>query len=494
MLEHLSCLHISLSLGLIVLLFLVRRLYWHPLSQFPGPVLPALTSFYQFYMFWTGQEGEWYSKLHEQYGPVVRCGPNHLCFNEPSMITTVYHRHADKTDFHQEFSCSTAVFNKKSHTDHASAKRRFGHAYSLPCVQLSEHALDDQVTQLMSSLRAESQKAPRVDLGAWIRYFSFDVIAAMSLGIQLGFMDAKGDVRGLIRNMGQTTALQQRLSLYPPIAAFARNNPLGRRLFVSRPTDRRGLGLFMAEIRQVAQQRRACAGKPRYEHSMLDQWLASPSPPNDREIPLQEIEDQLLMDMMAGPDSIALMVTNLVFLIAHDPSIFHRAQAEVDAAFVQGRLSGKVPAYEASRRLPFITACVNEGLRYIASTFPRRRCSPPGQPFSLAGKYVPPGTSVSSSGATIGRHPDLYGDQADQFLPDRWLSASAEQLQEWGRMDVHWGVGVRKCLGKHIGLMALYKAIVMLVRTFDLQLEETTSINKWSYPSSEYMLMRPRAL
>lgn len=68
MLEHLSFLRIFLSLVLIGFAIVVRRLYWHPLSKFPGPALPALTSFYQFYIFWTHREGDWYSKLHEKYG------------------------------------------------------------------------------------------------------------------------------------------------------------------------------------------------------------------------------------------------------------------------------------------------------------------------------------------------------------------------------------------------------------------------------------------
>lgn len=68
----------------------------------------------------------------------------------------------------------------------------------------------------------------------------------MSLGTPVGFMDAKDDVRGLIRNMEETAVREQRLSLFPPISAFARNSPLGRRLFVSSPSDRRGLGVFMA--------------------------------------------------------------------------------------------------------------------------------------------------------------------------------------------------------------------------------------------------------
>lgn len=136
---------IIVALGLTVfssILILLRKIFWHPLSQFPGPILPATTSLYQFSKFWTHQEGQWYRQLHQKYGrrlppwrfdscqsnsigPVVRCGPNHLSINEPEWIPIVYHRKADKTDFHQEFSCPTATFNRKDHVDHSAAKRRF---------------------------------------------------------------------------------------------------------------------------------------------------------------------------------------------------------------------------------------------------------------------------------------------------------------------------------------------------------------------------------
>jgi hypothetical protein len=94
---------------------------------------------------------------------------------------------------------------------------------------------------------------PRAEanVGSSRRYFSFDVITAIALGTPVGFMDAKGDVRDLIANMEETAGFQQRLSLFPPIGAFARNNPLGRRLFVSTVDDQRGLGKFMA-VRQPA--------------------------------------------------------------------------------------------------------------------------------------------------------------------------------------------------------------------------------------------------
>ncbi|KIK54970.1 hypothetical protein GYMLUDRAFT_144224, partial [Collybiopsis luxurians FD-317 M1] len=56
----------------------VYRLFFHPLHKFPGPVLAALTSWYEIYRNLV-QGGELVSdikRLHEIYGPVVRTGPN----------------------------------------------------------------------------------------------------------------------------------------------------------------------------------------------------------------------------------------------------------------------------------------------------------------------------------------------------------------------------------------------------------------------------------
>lgn len=68
--------------------------------------------------------------LIEEIGPVVRCGPNHITFNELDLIPVVYHRQSDKTDYPQDFTCPGAATNKANYLDYAAAKRRFGQAVS----------------------------------------------------------------------------------------------------------------------------------------------------------------------------------------------------------------------------------------------------------------------------------------------------------------------------------------------------------------------------
>ena len=154
------------------------------------------------------------------------------------------------------------------------------------------------------------------------------------------------------------------------------------------------------------------------------------------------------------------MCTNFTFLMAASPQILQRAQQEIDKAFDESALSSPIPSYEQCLRLPYINACVREGLRFVASTFQRRRCLPADVPLILEGRVVPPGTSLATSGSEIGRHPRIYGENANEFVPERWLEASPEKLRLWDSLDVHWGFGGRKCLGKHVGSMVLYKSII----------------------------------
>jgi hypothetical protein len=112
------------------ILFLIKRVYFHPLSHFPGPKWAATSEFFLFYILWSGRAKPWYRELHERYGPVVRCGPNHLSFNDPDMVATVYHRQADKIGQPPDFTCPGAAANKSDHVEFTAAKRQFGQAVS----------------------------------------------------------------------------------------------------------------------------------------------------------------------------------------------------------------------------------------------------------------------------------------------------------------------------------------------------------------------------
>lgn len=69
-------------------IILYRLSPWHPLARYPGPLLCKISKLYGAFISMSGKQHIFYTKLHAQYGDVVRIGssvhpslPVHLVFN-----------------------------------------------------------------------------------------------------------------------------------------------------------------------------------------------------------------------------------------------------------------------------------------------------------------------------------------------------------------------------------------------------------------------------
>ncbi|KAJ5780655.1 Cytochrome P450 [Penicillium paradoxum] len=141
------------------------------------------------------------------------------------------------------------------------------------------------------------------------------------------------------------------------------------------------------------------------------------------------------------------------------PDAVERAHQEIDGAFAQKASSTDSLTYAECCALPFVDACIREVMRITATASPRWRTSP-DRPLRIHDRDVPPGTAVATSPFTVSTHPQLYGENSEDFVPARWVEASEEQLRVWNSYDSHWGFGYRKCPGRHIGVLVLYKTFV----------------------------------
>ena len=70
--------------------FVLRRVYFSTLSKIPGPKLAALTSLYYTAHEFKGDRHLFVDKLHQQYGPMVRIGPNYISISDPAAIKEIY--------------------------------------------------------------------------------------------------------------------------------------------------------------------------------------------------------------------------------------------------------------------------------------------------------------------------------------------------------------------------------------------------------------------
>ena len=124
-------------------------------------------------------------------------------------------------------------------------------------------------------------------------------------------------------------------------------------------------------------------------------------------------------------------------------------------------------------------AVIKETLRFrppFASGFPRdvavHGSSDPQIPGLAAS--LPPGTTVSCNFYVLGRSKEIWGKDANEWKPERWLEARISG--EGGRSSrdledrfVVFGKGPRSCLGKEISMRVLTKTVTEILGRWSIE-------------------------
>ena len=205
----------------------------------------------------------------------------------------------------------------------------------------------------------------------------------------------------------------------------------------------------------------------------------------------ERVRSELINVLLAGRDTTASLMSNLLFEIAKRPHIWAKIREEVAI------LGGKEPTYEDLKSFKYIRWCLNE-CKYLHATLPTYpqtkshlalRLNPVvpmnlrlairdtilplgGGPDSKSPLFIPKGWSVGYSPYTLHRRPDYYGPDAEEFLPERWetLRVGWEYLPFNG--------GPRICLGQQYALTEAGYVMCRLAQTF-ARVESRDETGEW---------------
>ena len=170
----------------------------------------------------------------------------------------------------------------------------------------------------------------------------------------------------------------------------------------------------------------------------------------------EEIKVEALVLMVAATDTTAAFVGSFVQNIISNPVVHERLRNEVREFDAQGKLSAGVVTYEEALTLPYFQACIKESLRFSPSTpFMMPRLVSKGG-IIINGIYVPEGTELGANPYVVHRDTKVFGADAADFKPDRWLESEARS-KEMDKYILTWGYGPRICLGKNIAQMITNK-------------------------------------
>jgi benzoate 4-monooxygenase len=118
----------------------------------------------------------------------------------------------------------------------------------------------------------------------------------------------------------------------------------------------------------------------------------------------------------------------ITYHLAHNPAVQEKLQKELDEHL--GTEDAIVSTWDQLKKLTYLEAVVNEGLRiHSTSSLGLPRVVPEGG-LTVAGKYFSQGTILSVPSYSIHRDVDIWGSDVEAFRPERWFERDHAAIQK----------------------------------------------------------------
>jgi cytochrome P450 len=156
---------------------------------------------------------------------------------------------------------------------------------------------------------------------------------------------------------------------------------------------------------------------------------------------------------IAGSDTTAMALRAIFYFVVKNPKSYAKLAEEIDAAKKAGRFS-EVVEYQQALELPYLQAVIKEAMRLHPGVgVPLERVVPDGGA-ELCSQYLPAGTEVGINAWVVHRDEGVWGRDAHEFRPERWIDAEPEQLKKMEHCFFSFGGGARTCIGMLPSILA----------------------------------------
>ena len=264
----------------------------------------------------------------------------------------------------------------------------------------------------------------------------------------------------LMRSMFSTTLVPETLHRYVQAARDLGRYTIGRAVmstlpaFLPRPLRGRGetaQRMIFGELDRIVAERKAQG--PKQVPDLLDTFMAMAFD-GSAAMRYRRLRTELSSMVFAGFETTAESVAWTLALLQTNPAALARAYDEVDA------LGGGLVRYEDLDRLPYLRACLDEGLRLQA---------PPGmlrtavEDDDVGGYLIPKDSHVLV--CPYGLHQDpRFWTEPQRFDPDRFMTGTVNR-----NAFIPFNTGPRKCLGYRLAYIDGIMTLATILARYTLQ-------------------------
>ena len=361
---------------------IIRSVWFHPLSKFPGPKLWA--AFYLPFLvesYIHGRGARLVAALHRKYGPIVRIGPNHLSVDGQVGWPQIFgHRKDEFAKKSMPFPGREDNLITASKEQHRVMRRQLSHAFSDSALMLQEDIVSEYANLLLS--RLSHREGKEIDIVEWLNFTTFDIIGELAFSSSYGSLANDGYhpwILSVLQSV-RLISLRRILSNYPILlyVAVGIANLTG--------TEK---GKKVHEQAAEKAKTRLQYGED-FGNGRLDfvSYMLRKTRDGDNGMNEKQILSTSPTVVLAGSETTATALSGLFFYLGQNPTAYRLLREEIRSAFQ----SKDEITMQSTQKLEYLQACLNEILRVYPPVAETPARISPGD--VIEGEHVPAGVSI----------------------------------------------------------------------------------------------------
>ncbi|KAK7897458.1 hypothetical protein LTR67_005347 [Exophiala xenobiotica] len=474
---------VAVTAIIIPAMVVVYRLFFSPFTAVPGPLWAKVSPFWLWIHDLRGTAAEEIDQLHREYGSIVQIGPNEVSVSDvdihnsvlfcqaPKFFKAPYYYVTFKTGPHNMF---TAI----DPHEHSFCRRLVSRAFSRKSVLEFEPAIHETVQAALSIIEQQTKAGAPVDIVKVFRSLALDFITRFTYGGSVNALQVPGLNAPLLDAFDQFATSNFLFMMCPAlrIPAITILSLIPAKTFQAIPSMRKSVNAALDWHEKVAEEQKD--SDDQFRPMLMSEIQAA-------EVQQQQLSRDFLLaegvgGVFAGTDTTSTMLYLTFRALCMNKEIYEKLHEELKSALPNQAVTPKLIDLEA---MPYLTACVKEGLRYASPVRSRlpRVCPPSG--WQYKGSFFPGGTIVSSSPRLMNYNERVFPNPRS-FIPERWISNDAAYLKKLEDVAAPFSKGSRSCIGRNLATAEIYITMASVARRFkpvqvidhDLKLKETFGV------------------
>ncbi|KAF7169722.1 hypothetical protein CNMCM6106_004532 [Aspergillus hiratsukae] len=447
------------------------------LRRFPSVGLAGFTNVWAVFHQYRHTRTITIHRAHRRYGDAVRVGPTHVSFATVQAIKDLYGHGspATKDTFYDAFnSTHLNVSDSRDRAVHSTKRRRFAQTFAQKSVVELENIMHSHLENMIKYIDqrlAGPEKSQIVDMKFVNLAILYDANFAAMFSQNPRFLE-----RGTLVAPAETiTGEKYEADLYQGVlqSAYAivlagwASSSMKWVKFLTRWHRGWELGRQVRDIAINLLRKRLAMDVERIKNnkSPLNDLVSTLLWDKDSNALCLEFGEILSesVNLIGATENTEIALTNTVYFLARHPHVVTKLREELGRA-LQG-IEEDVPPYEAIKDLPYLRACIDESLRLRPSLEAGLPRIIPKGGLSVSGEWLEEGTTASVSTRTVHRDPTIFGENPEDFVPERWLRPDSVKMQ---RGYLAFTQGGRACIGRNIALFEMKLIVATLFWRYDI--------------------------